>query len=334
MMERCEIAVYNRSNLTNPTTPVSARNAPEIVKCVGQAAEFAWEEFFQGEIAKPHTRKNYIHAVKKFLAWCEARNLQLNRVTPGDVGAYFQEMPLAVPTKKLHLAAQRKFFDRLVNRHVIVINPAATVRAERYSVVEGKTPEIRPDQVARLLTSIDVSTKIGLRDRAVLAVLIYRVARVGAVANLTLKSVKHDGIQYTLRFSEKGGKSREIPVRHDLELAQLAYMEAAAITEGPRVRTAAGKTEKLTENPMTGIDICRMLKRRLKAAGFPGQYSPHSFRVATVTDLLEQNVELESVEDLAGHSDPRTTRLYDRRRRKVTRNIVERISLKGLSRQD
>ena len=334
MIERCEIAVYDRSNLTNPATPVSARNAPEIVKCVGQAAEFAWEEFFQGELANPYTRKNYIHAVKKFLAWCEERDLQLIRVTPGDVGAYFQELPLAVPTKKLHLAAQRKFFDRLVNRHVIVINPAATVRAERYSVVEGKTPEIRPDQVARLLTSIDVSTKIGLRDRAVLAVLIYTAARVGAVAKLTLKSVKHDGSQYTLRFSEKGGKSREIPVRHDLELALLAYMEAAAITEGPLFRTAAGKTEKLTENPMTGIDICRMMKRRLKAAGLPGQYSPHSFRVATVTDLLEQNVELESVQDLAGHADPRTTRLYDRRRRKVTRNIVERISLKGLSRQD
>ena len=75
MMERREIAVYHRSNLTNPATPVSARNAPEIVKCVGQAAEFAWEEFFQGELANPHTRKNYIHAVKKFLAWCEERNL-------------------------------------------------------------------------------------------------------------------------------------------------------------------------------------------------------------------------------------------------------------------
>jgi integrase/recombinase XerD len=148
-MERREIAVYDRSNLTNPATPVSARNAPEIVKCVGHAAEFAWEEFFQAELANPHTRKNYIHAVKKFLAWCQERNLQLIRDTPGDVGADFQELPLAVPTKKLHLAAQRKFFDRLVNRHVIVINPAATVRAERDSVVEGKTPEIRPDQVAR-----------------------------------------------------------------------------------------------------------------------------------------------------------------------------------------
>jgi site-specific recombinase XerD len=80
---------------------------------------------------------------------------------------------------------------------------------------------------------------------------------------------------------------------------------------------------------MSGIDICRMMKRRLKAAGWPGQFSPHSLRVATVTDLLEQNVPLEDVQHLAGHADPRTTRLYDRRRRKVTRNIVERISIRA-----
>ena len=70
-----------------------------------------------------------------------------------------------------------------------------------------------------------------------------------------------------------------------------------------------------------------MMKRRLKAAGLPDEFSPHSFRVTTVTDLLEQNTPLEDVQYLAGHADPRTTRLYDRRRRKVTRNIVERISI-------
>jgi site-specific recombinase XerD len=113
---------------------------------------------------------------------------------------------VAVPTKKLHLAAPRKFLDRLVNRHVMVINPAATVRAERYSVPEGKTPEIRPEQVTELLTSIDASTVVGLRDRPILAVLVFTAARVGAVAKLTFltfKSFKHDGSQHTLRFAEK-----------------------------------------------------------------------------------------------------------------------------------
>ncbi|WP_435011958.1 tyrosine-type recombinase/integrase (plasmid) [Tundrisphaera lichenicola] len=168
---------------------------------------------------------------------------------------------------------------------------------------------------------------MGLRDRAIIAVLIYTAARVGAVAKLTLKNFKHDGTQYTLRFSEKGGKSREIPVRHDLEQILLGYIEAAGITEGPLFRTAVRRTKKLTPKAMSGIDICRMMKRRLGAAGLLGHFSPHSFRVATVTDLLDQNVPLEDVQYLAGHSDPRTTRIYDRRRRMVTRNIVERISI-------
>lgn len=160
-----------------------------------------------------------------------------------------------------------------------------------------------------------------------LAVLTYTAARVGAVAKLTVKNLIHDGSQYTLRFSEKGGKSREIPVRHDLEQFLLEYIEAAKITEGPLFRTANRKSKTLTANAMSGIDICRMMKRRLRAAGLPNHFSPHSFRVTTVTDLLEQNVPLEDVQYLAGHADPRTTRIYDRRRRKVTRNIVERISI-------
>ena len=327
---KTEIVVYDGTatgGLVQPDGPVTARNAPAIVKAAGKAAEFAWEEFFQAEIANPHTRKNYMHAVRQFLAWVEERNLELPSIAPGDVGEYLQGLELAVPTKKLHLAALRRYFDRLVNRHVCLINPAATVKAERYAVVEGKTPEIGPDPARTLLKSIDVSDPVGLRDRAVLAVLIYTAARVGAVAKLTIKNLKHDGTQYALRFSEKGGKSREIPVRHDLEGFLLDYVRAAGIAEGPLFRTANRRTKTLTKNPMTGIDICRMMKRRLKAAGLPGHFSPHSFRVTTVTDLLEQNVPLEDVQYLAGHSDPRTTRIYDRRRRKVTRNIVERISI-------
>lgn len=328
--EKHAITVYDgmsHGELIQPAGPVTARNAPAIVKAAGKAAEFAWEEFFQAELANAHTRKNYMHAVRKFLAWVEDRGLELARVAPGDVGEYLQGLELAIPTKKLHLAALRRFFDRLVNRHACVINPAATVKAERYAIVEGKTPEIRPAQARTLLKSIDVSNPVGLRDRVVLAVLVYTAARVGAVAKLTVKDLVNDGSQYTLRFSEKGGKSREIPVRHDLEQLLLGYLQAADVTEGPLFRTANRKTKTLTKNAMTGIDICRMMKRRLEAAGLPGHFSPHSFRVTTVTDLLEQNVPLEDVQYLAGHADPRTTRIYDRRRRKVTRNIVERISI-------
>src|SRR3954464_3209294 len=250
---KAEIVVYDgtkAAQLIQAAEPVTTRNAPAIVKAAGKAAEFAWEEFFQAEIANAHTRKNYMHAVRQFLAWAEGRGLELPRVSPGDVGEYLQGLELAVPTKKLHLAALRRFFDRLVNRHACVINPAATVKSERYAVVEGKTPEIGPGPARTLLNSIDVSDPVGLRDRAVLSVLIYTAARVGAVAKLTAKSLKHDGTQYALRFSEKGGKSREIPVRHDLEQILRSYVEAAGIAEGPLFRTAFRRTGRLTTRAM------------------------------------------------------------------------------------
>jgi integrase/recombinase XerD len=322
--------------LLRPALPGVAGTPPTIIVDAGPAAEFAWDEFFQGEIPNAHTRKNYMHAVGKFLAWAEHERLSLLDITPGGVGEYFQKLDVAVPTKKLHLAALRKFFDRMVNRHALVINPAATVRAERYSTVEGKTAEIQRNQAETLLKSINTAYEadtqtcpdlVGLRDRAILAVLIYTAARVGAVAKLTFKSFRYDGTEYTLRFSEKGGKSREIPVRADLQKLLLAYIQAAGISDGALFRTALGKTGRLTENPMSAIDICRMMKRRLKAAGLPTEFSPHSFRVTTITDLLEHNTALEDVQHLAGHADPRTTRLYDRRRRKIARNIVERISI-------
>ena len=171
-----------------------------------------------------------------------------------------------------------------------------------------------------------------MRDLAVIGVLIYTAARAGAVARLCHKHFANDGSQWTLRFEEKGGKSREIPVRHDLQKLLLDYVKAAdpdgkAPGDTPLFRSAFRNTGRLTANAITGLDICRLVKRRLKDAGLPSRLSPHSFRVATVTNLLTQGVPLEDVQYLAGHADARTTRLYDRRQKSVTRNTVEKISI-------
>jgi site-specific recombinase XerD len=265
------------------------------------------------------------------MAWTEGRCGSIEQVTPGLIGAYFDEHTGAAPTRKLHLSAIRAFFDVLVNRHVIVLNPAATVRGERYEVIEGKTPEISRDQVRKLLASIDTETPVGRRDRALIATLIYTTVRAGAAAALKLKDFQWHGTQYALRFKEKGGKSRMIPVRYDLQADLLAYLDGvdwrSQPADSPLFRSAAGRTGLLTDRPLRNIDVCRMVKRRLRSAGLPTHLSPHSFRVATITDLLTQGVPLEDVQHLAGHADPRTTRLYDRRQQKITRNTVERISI-------
>jgi site-specific recombinase XerD len=311
-----------------PGSPL--QSCPAAVAAAGPFARFAWDEFFAGELANPHTRVAYARAVRRFLDWCEEAGLPLHAIAPGHVGDYFARHSGSIPTKKLHLAAVRRFFDRLVVRHVVVLNPALSVRAERYQVVEGKTPEITVPQARALLASINTGHVVGLRDRTLIAVLIYTAVRVGAVARLTLRDLRYDGTQWSLRFAEKGGRSREVPVRHDLEGFLFHYLGAAGITPGtagPVFRSAVRRTRTLTDRPMSAADMCRMVKRRLRDAGLPTHLSPHSFRVTTITDLLEQGVPLDEVQHLAGHADPRTTRLYDRRQKKVTRNVVERISV-------
>jgi site-specific recombinase XerD len=314
-----------------PDSPMLPSRLPGLVAAGGPAARFAWEEFLWGQLRNTHTRRSYQRAVNRFLRWCENRNLSLRTIAPAHVGCFLDELSDVASSKKVYLAAIRHLFDILVVRHAVAINPAASVRGPRYQVVEGKTPEIPVDQARRLLHGIGTSHVVGLRDRAIIAVLIYTAARIGAVSGLRIRDYFDAGDQYCLRFLDKGGKSREIPVRHDLQTFLFEYIGATgidgALPNSPLFRSAKRRTKRLTDTGMTANDIGRMVKRRMRDAGLPGRLSPHSFRVTTITDLLTQGVPLEDVQHLAGHSDPRTTRLYDRRRRHVTRNIVERISV-------
>ncbi len=312
----------------------SSENLPEIIHRGGTNAIFAAQEFFFGTIRNEHTRRAYLHAVKLFLKWFEKYGGgELVTIAPWHVGKYFEELAktTSIATRNQHLSALRHFFDRLVTRHAIALNPALSVRGECYAAIEGKTPEISIGQARQLLASLDTSHVVGLRDRAILAILVYTSSRAGAVAKLRRADVYNAGRQWMLHFDEKGGKSREIPVRHDLEGFIMAYIDAAGMRDAPKdtplFQSALKRQRRLTGKQLHANDICRMMKRRLKDISLPLLYSPHSFRVTTITDLLEQGVPLEDVQRLAGHADPRTTRLYDRRKRKITRNIVERISV-------
>ncbi|OWY73148.1 hypothetical protein B7486_02015 [cyanobacterium TDX16] len=307
---------------------------PVIVADAGGNARYAYAEFFGDQIASDYTRRAYRHALNRFLLWCEMEGFELARIPPGGVGHYIRTLtttdgrPASKPTRKLHLAAIRKFFDALVQRHAVAINPAASVRGPVVRSVTGKTPATDPAQARVLLHSIDTSDVIGLRDRAILATLMYTACRVGAVSKLRLRDFYSDGRQYYLRFDEKGGADRQIPCRHDLQGYIEEFIAAAPCGyDAPLFRAALGRTLRLGASPFQAKDIHRMVKRRLKAAGLPSILTCHSFRATTATDLLEQGVPLEDVQELLGHADPRVTRLYDRRDRTVTRNVVERISI-------
>ena len=185
----------------------------------------------------------------RFLTWCEEQEIELRQVTPGLAGRFIEELPGSDPTRNLALAALRHFFDALVTRHAVALNPFASVRGRKHAVVDGKTPELTPGQARALLGSLDPSHVVGLRDRAVLGVLTYTGARVGALARLRRGDLQDQETQRVLRFQEKGGKQREIPVRHDLDEWLAAYLDGedrpvpkgrAAVSGGAKVGIGAG----------------------------------------------------------------------------------------------
>ena len=312
----------------------SATAARAFLIDAGDTATFAAEEFFAARLRNPHTRRAYARPVRIFLCWAADAGRRLDQITPADAGLWLDLYGenRAIATQKLALTALRQFFDTLVARRAIPLNPFSSVRPPRSDAREGKTPEISVPQVRHLLASLDTTVAPGLRDRALLGTLAYTGARAGAVAALRLQDVRDYGAHRTILFREKRGKTREVPVRIDLDSWLTAYRSAAHNPDDP---SDAPFWRVLTPTSPTGFGpagigpwtLRAMLKRRLKDAGLPTLFTVHSFRVLVVSDLLDQDVPLEDVQYLVGHSHPSTTQLYDRRTRAISRNIVERISV-------
>ncbi len=166
----------------------------------GKAACFAADEFFRARLSNPHTRTAYAHQVGLFLAWCEEEGLELHQVTPGLADQFLDELPCKAPTKNQAPAALRHFFNVLVARHAVLLNPFYSVRGVLHLFGEGRTPEASVKQDRRLPASIKTEDVYGLRDRAVLGrdravlgTLIYTGARVGAISRLRMEDLRDQG---------------------------------------------------------------------------------------------------------------------------------------------
>lgn len=301
---------------------------PAIIESEGQRASERFIEFFTANIRNPNTRLAYGRAVAQFLNWCEDRGASLTDIKPVIVAAYIEQHPGAVPTVKQHLAAINMLLDWLVTGQVLPMNPAASVRAPRYSIKKGKTPVLSGKEARRLLDSIDTSHAVGLRDRALIALMAYSFARVSAVVQMRVRDYYANGKRYWIRLHEKGGKFHEVPVHHNAESYLDEYIKAAGIAgekAAPLFRTAQGRTHQLTKNPMSRFDAYRMVKRRAEDAGISAAIGCHTFRATGITAYLENGGTIEHAQAIAAHESPRTTKLYDRTSDAITLDEIERI---------
>src|SRR6266849_4713184 len=237
---------------------------PTIIADAGDQAARRFLEFFAATIRNKNTRMAYYRAVLQFFAWCDQHQLgQLVDIEPLHVAAYIEglQQALAKPSVKQHLAAIRMLFDWLVTGGIVATNPAHAVRGPKHVVRRGKTPVLTSDEARALLDSIDTSTVVGLRDRALISVMVFSFARVGAVVDMHVEDYYPQGKRWWFRLHEKGGKRHEMPAHHTLEEYLNAYIEAAGLRDSgksPLFRSAAGRTGVLTDNPMHRVDAYRM----------------------------------------------------------------------------
>jgi site-specific recombinase XerD len=318
--------------VANAALTVPARaTVPALVASAGERAGIRFLEFFASNIRNPNTRRAYAHAVGEFLTWCaQAGVISITIVQPLHVAAWIelQTQTLSAPTVKQHLAAIRHLFDWLVIGQVVPHNPAASVRGPSHTTRKGKTPVLDATEARQLLDSIDVSTPIGLRDRALIGLMVFSFARVGAALAMRVEDVYRQHRRLWVRLREKGGKRHEMPCHHTLEIYLDAYIEGTGIGaegKGPLFRTFQRGTGRLSTTVLPQANAYAMVTRRALAAGLDTKIGNHTFRATGITAYLKNGGTLENAAAMANHASTRTTQLYDRRRDDITLDEVERI---------
>ena len=306
---------------------------PATIADAGETATRRFLEFFAATIRNKNTRMAYYRAVRHFFAWSEHHQLgQLDDIEPLHVAAYVEQLQenMAKPSVKQHLAAIRMLFDWLVTGGMLATNPTHAVRGPKHVVNRGKTPVLTSDQARELLDSIDASTLIGLRDRALVGVMTYAFARVSAVLTMRVEDYFANGKRWWVRLHEKGRKRHEMPAHHKLEAFLDEYLKPASIVvvgQSPLFRAAIGRTGTLGLRAMNRVDAYRMIQRRALKAGLPVLIGCHTFRATGITAYLEAGGSLENAQAMAAHESPRTTKLYDRTSDEITLEEVERIRI-------
>ena len=306
---------------------------PALIADLGDEAAWRYVEFFTANIRNPHTRRAYARACNRFFAWCDDRGLMPAAIRPHDVATHIEQLQAMVsaPSVKQQLAAVRMLFDWLVIGQVVPTNPAAAVRGPKHVVKTGKTPVLEGSEWRKLLKSIPDTTLRDLRDRALIATPTYSFARINAALKMRVEDLRPRGAGWTVRLHEKGGKQHAMPCHHALAEALRAYIDAAGIIEdrkGWLFRTARGHNgTMLSANPMGQPDAWRMIRRRAMAAGIADAIGCHTFRATGITAYLSNGGALEHAQEMAAHESPRTTKLYDRTKERLTQDEVERIRL-------
>ncbi len=257
---------------------------------------------------RPNSLKAYSADLGDFAGFLGRRSADVRRVTDRDVGAFVaaeRRRGLAPTSVARKLVAVKMFFRYLAQERLIEEDVSSLVESPR----AAKTlPEVlNTEEVEALLAAPDVSTPLGMRDRAILEMFYATGARATEVAEMKVGDVNFEYGFVLVRG--KGGKERIVPVGRAALDALRDYLS------GVRGALLRGKESDRLFVSRTGRHIERqslfnMVRKRALAAGISIDISPHMLRHSFATHMLAGGADLRAVQEMLGHSDISTTQIY------------------------
>ena len=271
-------------------------------------------------INNPQTRRAYQNDVQEFMAFASIEDPRAFRqVGRGHILAWRRDLErraLGGATIRRKLSALSSLFDALCEANAVQGNPVDGIKRPKVASQEGSTPAISDHQARALLAAPDRSTLQGLRDRAILATLLYHGLRRAELCALHLADLQdRRGVRH-LRVLGKGSKVRYVPLHPAAAVDIAAYLEASGHSDDnatplfqPVSNNARGSGRSITPD-----GVYKVLAKYASMVGINVDgFGPHALRATAITNALEHNADLEKVQDWVGHANISTTRMYDRR---------------------
>jgi site-specific recombinase XerD len=264
----------------------------------------------------PRTRRAYQGDIRDFMRFAGIQRPESFRiVTRAHVLAWrktLEDRLLSGATIRRKLAALSSLYEYLCEKNAVDFNPVKGAKRPKIENNEGKTPALGNHQARALLDAPDPSTLKGLRDRALLAVLLYHGLRREELCLLKVKDI-HDrqGVPH-LRVHGKGSKLRYLPL-HPASAARIhTYLELAghgAIPDAPLFQPLRKTGSAITADGVYKCILAHAKKAKIEVLGF----GAHSLRATAATNALDHEADIAKVQEWLGHANIATTRLYDRR---------------------
>ena len=282
-------------------------------------------------IDNEQTRRAYQNDVQEFMAFAGIEDPHAFRlVGRGHVLAWRRDLErraLSAATIRRKLSALSSLFESLCEANAVQGNPVDGVKRPKLDSQEGKTPAIGDRQARELLAAPDASTLQGLRDRAILATLLYHGLRRAELCALRLVDLQdRRGVRH-LQVHGKGSKIRYVPLHPAAAGAIAAYLEAAGHGDdkpGPLFRPVSNNARGA--RAITPDGVYKVLVRYAGVVGIDVEgFGPHALRATAATNALEHDADIAKVQQWLGHANISTTRVYDRRQMRAEDSPTFRV---------